>query len=101
MTFRRAARRDANHAEVVEALLGIGAVVLDNGSVGDGNPDLWVGFRGNWTAIEVKDGKKSPSKRRLTAAQEKLHQKVTSAGCAILVVKNVDEALAIFGARAA
>lgn len=38
-------------------------------SVGGGCPDLLVSFRG-WTGLlEVKDGSKPPSERRLTAAE--------------------------------
>ena len=68
--MRRDARTDANQAEVVKALRGIGASVVSLASVGAGVPDLMCGFRGvNWL-LEVKDGSKSPSRRVLTADEK-------------------------------
>ena len=57
---------DANHAEVVAALRKIGASVVSLASVGAGVPDLAVGFRGRNLLLEVKDGRKPPSARKLT-----------------------------------
>jgi hypothetical protein len=65
--MRRAARVDANHAEIVAAFRKCGCQVLDLSRVGGGCPDLLV--RTNFGAlilIEVKDGSKSPSRRALT-----------------------------------
>ena len=39
-------------------------------SVGDGCPDILVGYRGANYLIEIKDPEQPPSKRRLTTAQE-------------------------------
>ncbi len=68
--MRRAARVDGNHSAIVKALRDIGASVADTSAVGDGFPDLVVGFRGRNFVVEVKDGKKPPSARKLTEAQE-------------------------------
>ena len=59
-------RVDGNHAEVVEALRSIGASVLDIHDLGHGAPDLLVGFRAENFLLEVKDGSKPPSHRKLT-----------------------------------
>ena len=67
--MRRAARVDANHASIVAALRQIGASVLDASAVGQGAPDLIVGYRGRNWLIECKDGAKPPSARQLTPAQ--------------------------------
>lgn len=67
--MRRAAKKDDNHQSVVQALRQIGAYVQDLGGVGQGCPDLLVGFRGAWHLLEVKDGAKVPSKRKLTPAE--------------------------------
>lgn len=65
--MRRAARVDANQAEIVAALRRAGCSVQSLAAVGNGVPDLLVGSRGlNWL-LECKDGDKPPSKRRLTA----------------------------------
>lgn len=66
----RAARTDANHAAVRDALRAIGASVADTSAVGGGFPDLVVGFRSRNFFFEVKDGAKSPSRRGLTKAQK-------------------------------
>jgi hypothetical protein len=44
--------------------------VADTSRVGDGWPDIVVGFRGKNWLLEIKDGSKPPSKRKLTAEQE-------------------------------
>ena len=73
----RAARVDANHAQVVSALRAAGAAVQSLASVGVGVPDLLVGVPGtNRLALfEVKDGKKPPSHRKLTDAQVIWHER--------------------------
>ena len=67
--MRRAAKTDANHAEIVAALRKIGASVHDTSAVGRGFPDLVVGLRGRNWLIECKDGAKAPSARKLTPDQ--------------------------------
>ena len=66
---RRKARIDANHNEIVEALRAIGATVQSLATVGDGCPDILVGYQGADYLMEIKDGSKAPSKRRLTPDQ--------------------------------
>lgn len=68
---RRAARTDSNQVAVVDALRQAGCVVTPTHTVGGGFPDLCVGFRDRAghpriILIEVKDGDKVPSKRKLT-----------------------------------
>jgi len=95
--MRRAAKVDANHGEIVAALRAAGCGVLDLSAVGSGCPDLLVhGPTYPWrhTLLEVKDGAKPPSARKLTPDQEKFH-----AGWKgfIHVVKSVDEAFDAVG----
>jgi hypothetical protein len=73
MSRRYAAAVDANQAAVVAALRRVGATVQPLHAVGDGVPDLLVGFRGQTFLIEVKDGMKPPSKRKLTPDQVDWH----------------------------
>lgn len=91
--MRRAARTDANHTEIVEALRSHGATVLSLAAVGKGCPDLMAGFRGRTLLLEVKDGSKAPSAQKLTADQLTFH--ANWRGGQIHVVRNVDDALAV------
>jgi hypothetical protein len=96
---RYAAKVDDNHAEIAGALRGVGAYVVDCAHVGRGFPDLLVWWRGGILPIEVKDGAKSASRRKLTADQQVFHAEAARAGCPVRVVTNIDEALAVLGAR--
>lgn len=96
--MRRAAKVDRNQAEIVAALRKVGATVTDTSKVGNGFPDLTVGFRGKTYLMEVKDGSKPPSARELTADQIEWHIEWRGGPCA--VVNSVDEALAFIGATA-
>jgi Holliday junction resolvase len=88
---RRAAKVDANQRVIVEALRRVGASVIDLSAVGDGCPDLLVGYRGHTWLIEVKGPKGS-----LTPAQKVLHAEWN--GFPIAVVKTVEEAWLLIGA---
>lgn len=88
----RAARTDDNQKAIVKALRKLGASVAVTSSMGDGFPDLVVGFRTKNYLIECKDGKKPPSERKLTEDQEKFH--ATWYGTAH-VANSVDEAVQI------
>ena len=67
--MRRAARIDQNHGEIVDALRAIGCSVLSLAALGKGVPDLLVARNGRMWLIEIKDGGKPPSKRKLTDDQ--------------------------------
>jgi len=69
--MRTAARRDANEDQVVSALEAGGAFVK---KINDGGTfDLLVWYCGNTLLIEVKDGRKPPSARELSPAEQKFH----------------------------
>jgi len=88
--MRRQARVDANQAEIVEALRKIGASVQPLHAVGQGCPDLLVGWRGIVSLLEVKDGSKPPSARKLTEDQVKWHAEWRGQ---VAVVENVEQAI--------
>ena len=88
-------RVDSNQPEIVEGLRDIGATVLHIHEVGHGAPDLVVGFRNRNYLIEVKDGKKIPSKRKLTPDEQIFHQWWRGQ---VKIANNLQEALAIIGA---
>ncbi len=59
----------------MDALRAAGCLVLSLAGLGKGVPDLLVGTpQGDLVLIEVKDGAKPPSARRLTEDQERWHQ---------------------------
>lgn len=88
--MRRAARVDANQEQIVSALRACGATVRVV-TQGDGIPDLLVGYRGYTILMEVKDGRKPPSARKLTEEEEKFFTNWT--GGMLAIVNSVDEAL--------
>lgn len=90
--MRRAARTDRNHSEIIAALRTVGAFVVDLSRVGEGCPDLLVQFRGRWRLMEVKDGKKPPSKRQLTKTQRDWHAQQLAD---VHVVTSVEEAVTV------
>lgn len=73
--MRRFARLDANHKAVATAIRKMGASVQSLASVGAGCPDLLVGWRGENWLMEVKDGEKAPSARRLTEDEADWHER--------------------------
>lgn len=88
--IRRAAKKDANHPEIVRGLRKAGCSVLDLGAVGNGCPDLLVMRGGVMVLMEIKDGAKIPSKQKLTPDQVKFHAEW---GACVVVVKSLEEAL--------
>jgi Holliday junction resolvase len=64
--MRRRARRDDNHRDIVATFRACHASVLDTASLGNGAPDLIIGYNKQTVLVEVKDGSKPPSKRKLT-----------------------------------
>lgn len=89
--MRRAAKVDDNQPEIVAALRAAGYSVQSIAAVGKGCPDLLVGCRGKNLLMEVKDGSKPPSKRKLTPDEQTWHAAWRGQVC---VVESVDDALA-------
>jgi hypothetical protein len=96
--MRRAAKVDATQDAIVQALRAAGAKVQSLAPVGNGVPDLLVGFRSTLRLIEVKDGNKPPSARKLTPEQEKWHAEWN--GLPISIACGPDDALRAIGAIA-
>jgi hypothetical protein len=89
----RRSRTDDNQKQIVNVLRQVGATVQDTSGVGDGFPDLIVGYRGCNYLMEIKDGDKPPSKQRHTPAQEKWHD--TWRGQATTVTNEIEALCAI------
>lgn len=88
---------DSNHSQIVAGLRAIGATVRSTAMVGQGFPDVAVGFKGRTVLLEIKDGEKSASRRKLTLAEEAFHDGWRGAAA---IVTSLDDALAAIGAIA-
>jgi len=96
--MRHAAKTDDNQESIVRTLRAVGATVRHLHRVGDGCPDLLVGYRGQTFLLEIKDGSKPPSQQKLTPAQEVWHR--TWKGLPVEVVRDELEALEAIGVKA-
>jgi Holliday junction resolvase len=65
MTYAK--RVDLNHQEVVKTLRSLGASVFDASRMGQGFPDIVVGYNGQTVLVEIKSGEQ----KRFTNAQLK------------------------------
>ena len=92
MSPRQAARVDANQVEIVAEYRAMGASVQDLSAVGKGCPDIAVGFRGVTLFVEIKDGAKPPSQRKLTPHQVDWHAKWEGS---VVVQTKVEECILI------
>lgn len=90
---RRAARVDANHGAIRDALRACGWTVLDTSKYGHGFPDLLAVKDGRLEFIEVKDGTKPPSERRLTAEEHAFMVFLWKAERDLRVILSVEEAV--------
>jgi hypothetical protein len=70
--MRRAARRDENHGTIRAVFEGLDCSILDVASCPCGF-DLIVGYKTQAVAVEVKDGAKPPSARKLTENEFSAH----------------------------
>ena len=70
MSFRRAARTDDNQSDIVNSFRSLGWYVLIISQLKN-CCDIIVSKAGHTIAVEIKDGKKAPSKRKLSEGEEK------------------------------
>lgn len=93
--MRRAAKKDANHNEIAQALRDVGYLVAETHQIGQGFPDLVcagvhrrTGYRGTWL-IEIKsdDG-------TLTPDEIKFHEQWADY---VYVIRTKDEAYRLVG----
>lgn len=88
-------RADYNSNMVANALRSAGATVWILTNVGEGFPDLAVGFRGINYLIEVKNGEGTEQQQRLTEKEKKFHENWRGQKA---IVKNIEEALKVIKA---
>lgn len=93
----RARRVDDNHADMLGLAKQVGAEVLDLHAL-PGALDALVGYRGKLFLIEIKDGLKSASRKKLTPAEIATVERFRLVGCPVLVVETGDQLLKGIGA---
>jgi len=93
---RRIAKIDANQPEIVQALRKAGARVTTLHRVGGGVADLLVSFRRAWFLLEIKNGAKPPSKRKLTPDEARW---IAEQEAVVHVVESTEQALQAIGVR--
>lgn len=91
-------RKDRNHAEIAAVLKLAMIDYLDTAQFGCPF-DFLAAINGRIVLIEVKDGEKSPSERRLTDDEQKLDDMLRRNGCQLHVVESPDEALDVLTKR--
>lgn len=82
-------RVDSNQVEIVRALVSMQCTVVHLHTLGKGVPDILVGCRGINVLVEIKDGRKALSKRKLNAMQIEWH--ANWQGQAPVVISNLDD----------
>ena len=98
---KRYGKKDDNQDRIVSALRSSGCTVTTLASVGGGCPDLLVGRGGECGKggtnylLEIKDGSKPPSKRKLTPDQVTWHSERRGQ---VAIFKKTEEALKAVGA---
>lgn len=89
MTYAK--RVDVNQLEITKVLRKMGCQVHVTSSLGAGYPDLNVSLgEGKLFLVEIKDGSKPPSARKLTPAEQKFFD---SWGAHCVILTSVDDAI--------
>ena len=69
----KAAKVDANQPQIVEEFRKRGCQVFHTHQIGKGFPDIAVKCGDRLVLVEIKDGAKPPSARKLTPAEKVFH----------------------------
>lgn len=72
--MRLKAKVDDNQKEITAALRKLGCSVQILSQIGKGCPDILIGYKGRNYLVEIKDGKKVPSARKLTPDEKDWHE---------------------------
>jgi len=84
-------RTDANHKSIIDSLRKIPMVsVTSTHTIGKGFPDIVIGYKKQNYLVEIKDGNKSPSQRKLTPDEIDFHDKWNGQ---IMIAENIGDIL--------
>ncbi len=87
---RYSRRVDDNQEAITKAVRQMGVSVWVTSSLGDGAPDEVWGFRGKNWLVEIKDGEKYASQRKLTPCEKAFHDRWRGQ---IAIISNLEEAV--------
>lgn len=93
---RRPAKIDLNQPGIVLVLRQVGASIIDTSDIGNGFPDLVVGFRGKNYLLEIKNQETHYGRKGLNPNQQEWCD--TWHGNAPIVVYTANDALRAIGA---
>jgi Holliday junction resolvase len=93
---RRLTGKDQNQAEIVGVLRDVGASIIDTSHMGNGFPDLVVGYRGVIYLLEVKNNKTFYGRKGFNENQKAWNARW--AGPPPIIVRSQDDALKAIGA---
>ena len=82
---------DDNHAEIIATFRALGWSARSTAIIGKGFPDALVGKYGHSYPVEIKDGSKPPSRRKLTEDEEEFRS--TWRG-SLVYIESVDDVIA-------
>jgi len=88
----RNAKVDSNQSEIVKALRNAGAWVTITSQLKNAF-DILAGYKGKLFIVEIKDGMKPPSARRLSEGEQKCKDGFNSVGVYYYIITSIDEAL--------
>ena len=88
----RKARVDNNQKEIVKELRKVGAVVKHTHTIKN-LFDILVYYKGKTYSVEIKDGTKPPSARKLTEGELVCKKDLESVGVKYWVIESIEEAL--------
>ena len=97
--LRRAAKIDANHPEMRDMARKLGASWLDCHQLKNAC-DAFLSYKGQTWAIEVKDGSKPPSARKLTEGEQKFKDMWELNG-SYAILETPDDLLTLLGVQSA
>ena len=92
--MRYASKVDSNQSEIVKALRNCGAFVFLTYQLKN-SCDCIVYYRGNTYTVEIKDGSKPISARKLTEGEQEFKAKIESVDCKYWVIESVDDAISM------
>ena len=94
--MRRAARVDGNQKHIVGIFRKLGATVAHTHMIGQGFPDIVVGYKGLNHLVEIKDPRMPPSCRKLTQDEQTFFDEWNGSA---VIIENEQDCIDLLGAQ--